>query len=151
MSQVGSPVISTMPNTSFHTSLDPGTGEIWATAPDNGAADVDRAVQAAQTAFKSYRKLTPRVRSRCLQKWSTLIDENKDDLAKIITFETGKPIADAVFELDYSASVAAWFAGEADRVQGTCFDSAVPGKKAVTIKQPIGVVAALVPWNLPVA
>ncbi|KAH8895603.1 aldehyde dehydrogenase [Thozetella sp. PMI_491] len=130
---------------------DPGTGEDWATAPDNDAGDVEGAVRAAHQAFLSYGKATPRMRSQCLVKWSALIQENKEDLAKIITFETGKPIADSIFELDYSINSAAWFSGEAERIQGTAFNTSVPGKKVITVKQPIGVAAALVPWNLPVA
>lgn len=91
------------------------------------------------------------VRSQRLQKWAALIQDHKPDLATIITYETGKPIADAMFELDYSVNAISWFAGEAMRIQGTAFDSVVPGKKALTIKQPIGVAVGLIPWNLPVA
>ncbi|KKY23034.1 putative succinate-semialdehyde dehydrogenase [Phaeomoniella chlamydospora] len=130
---------------------DPGTGEIWASAPDSDAKDVAAAVQSANEAFITYRKISPRVHAQCLLKWSTLIREHKDDLAKIITYETGKPLADSKFEIDYAVNSAWWFSGEAERIQGTLYDSAVPGKKVLTIKQPIGVVAALVPWNLPVA
>ncbi|KAF7554914.1 hypothetical protein G7Z17_g2532 [Cylindrodendrum hubeiense] len=118
---------------------------------DNDANDVEAAVQAAHNAFLSYRKISPRVRARCLLSWGTLIQENKDDLAKIITHETGKPIAEALSELEYALNSTWWFAGEADRIQGTLFDSSTPGKKVLTIKQPIGVVAALVPWNFPIA
>lgn len=84
-------------------------------------------------------------------KWSMLIEEHKNDLATIITHETGKTISDSLFELNYSINSARWFAGEAERIQGTAFDSSVPGRKILTIKKPIGVVVALVPWNLPVA
>ncbi|RAO67304.1 uncharacterized protein BHQ10_003316 [Talaromyces amestolkiae] len=131
--------------------LDPGTGDVWATAPDNDAKDIDAFVQAAHTAFLAYRKSSPLVRSQRLQKWAALIQDHKPDLATIITYETGKPIADAMFELDYSVNAISWFAGEAMRIQGTAFDSVVPGKKALTIKQPIGVAVGLIPWNLPVA
>lgn len=130
---------------------DPGTGDVWATAPDNDATDIDIFVQAAHTAFLSYRKTSPLVRSQHLQKWATLIQEHKSDLAAIITYETGKPTADAMFELDYSVNAISWFAGETMRIQGSAFDSVVPGKKALTIKQPIGVAVGLIPWNLPVA
>ncbi|KAH7176891.1 aldehyde dehydrogenase domain-containing protein [Dactylonectria macrodidyma] len=131
--------------------IDPGTGKSWASAPDSDAKDVDAAVQAAHNAFLSYRKISPRIRSRCLAKWGDLIKENKDDLAKIVTYETGKPIAESLAELDYALNSTWWFAGEADRIQGTMFDSSTPGKKVLTIKQPIGVVTALVPWNFPIA
>ncbi|KAH7006979.1 aldehyde dehydrogenase domain-containing protein [Ilyonectria destructans] len=130
---------------------DPGTGGNWASAPDNDANDVEATVQAAHKAFLFYRKISPRVRSRCLLNWGTLIQENKDDLAKIVTYETGKPIAESLAELDYALNSTWWFAGEADRIQGTLFDSSTPGKKVMTLKQPIGVVTALVPWNFPIA
>ena len=112
---------------------------------------MNAAVEAAQRAFVTYSKISPRVRSRYLHKWAALIQENKNDLAKIITYENGKPLAESLAELDYAYNAAWWFAGEADRIQGTVFDSSTPSKKVMTIKQPIGVVAALVPWNFPVA
>lgn len=108
-------------------------------------------MQAAHKTFVTYSRSSPRARSQSLLKWSALIQEHKDDLAKIITYETGKPTSESLFELDYAISSVAWFAGEAERIQGTVFDSATPGKKVLTIKQPIGVVAALVPWNFPIA
>jgi acyl-CoA reductase-like NAD-dependent aldehyde dehydrogenase len=86
-----------------------------------------------------------------LLNWHLLLKEHKSDIAKIITYETGKPLNESAGELDYAISSTWWFAGEADRIQGTFFDSSMPGKKVLTIKQPIGVVAALVPWNFPVA
>ncbi|KAI0485347.1 aldehyde dehydrogenase domain-containing protein [Xylariaceae sp. FL0804] len=131
--------------------IDPGTGREWASVPDNDASDVESAVSATHQAFVTYSKISPRTRSRCLARWSLLIEEHKEDLAKIVTFETGKTLSDSLSELDYCINAAHWFAGEADRIQGTAFDSALPGKKGLTIKQPIGVVAALVPWNFPVA
>lgn len=109
------------------------------------------AVDAAQTAFRTYSKISPRVRSQLLLRWSNLIQEHKQDLATLITYETGKPIVESLGELDYAISSSYWFAGEADRIQGTCFNSSIPGKKVLTMKQPIGVVAALVPWNFPIA
>ncbi|KAJ9137078.1 Succinate-semialdehyde dehydrogenase [Pleurostoma richardsiae] len=130
---------------------DPGTGHDWASVPDNEAIDVDAAVRAAHAAFLGYGKVASRIRSQCLLRWSMLIQENKEDLAKIITYETGKPITDSIFELDYAANSACWFAGEAERIHGTAFNASTLGKKVFTIKQPIGVVVALVPWNLPVA
>jgi succinate-semialdehyde dehydrogenase / glutarate-semialdehyde dehydrogenase len=130
---------------------DPGTGKDWASAPDSEVIDVNCAVHAAHEAFAIYSRFSPRIRSQLLLKWSTLIKENKEDLAKIITYETGKPLAESLFELDYAINSSYWFAGEADRIQGTVFDSSTPGKKVLTIKQPIGVVVALVPWNFPVS
>jgi len=131
--------------------IDPGTGKVWATAPDNDASDVDAAVTAAHTSFQSYRKVVPRQRAKWLLKWDELIRENKEDLATILTYETGKPLAEARGEIDYSLGFTFWFAGEAERIAGTVQSAALPGRRIFTIKQPIGVAAALVPWNFPVA
>jgi succinate-semialdehyde dehydrogenase len=84
-------------------------------------------------------------------KWHTLIVEARDDLAKILTHETGKPLVESYAELDYSTGFTWWFSGEADRIQGTVFSPSMPGRRVFTVKQPIGVVAALVPWNFPIA
>ncbi|KKY26598.1 putative succinate-semialdehyde dehydrogenase [Diplodia seriata] len=86
-----------------------------------------------------------------LFKWDSLIRENRDDLATLLTYETGKPLAEAYGELDYSTGFTWWFAGEAERIQGTVFTPALPNRRVFTIKQPIGVAAALVPWNFPIA
>ncbi|CAK7212801.1 hypothetical protein SEUCBS140593_001630 [Sporothrix eucalyptigena] len=133
------------------TVTDPGTGKDWATAADAAAEDVDAAVTAATRAFTFYRSVGGRRRAQILTAWSGLIDAHRDDLATLLIYETGKPRADALFEIDYAVAAARWFAGEAERVQGAAFDALLPNKKIVTIKQPIGVVAALVPWNLPLA
>ncbi|TGO90112.1 hypothetical protein BPOR_0078g00020 [Botrytis porri] len=131
--------------------LDPGTGQVWASAPDNDASDVDAAVQAAHTAFQSFKKVNPRTRAQWLLKWDSLIKENKEDLAKIVTYETGKPIAESLGEIDYALGFTWWFAGEAERISGTIQTPAAPGRRVFTIKQPVGVAAALVPWNFPIA
>lgn len=115
------------------------------------AEDVDAAVEAAGAAFATFRTLTPLARSMLLQKWDALIREHKEDLARILVYETGKPLAEARGEIDYAAGFTRWFAGEAERIQGTTYPAALPGRRIFTIKQPIGVVAALVPWNFPVA
>jgi succinate-semialdehyde dehydrogenase/glutarate-semialdehyde dehydrogenase len=113
--------------------------------------DVDDAVQAAHQAFKTYRTLTPRQRGDLLFKWDSLIRENEDDIAKILVYETGKPLAEAYGEIQYATSFTRWFAAEAERIQGTVFQPAVAGRRIFTVKQPIGVAAALVPWNFPIA
>lgn len=115
------------------------------------AEDVDDAVQAAHQAFKSYRTLTPRQRGDLLFKWDSLIRENEDDIAKVLVYETGKPLAEAYGEIQYATSFTRWFAAEAERIQGTVFQPAVAGRRIFTVKQPIGVAAALVPWNFPIA
>lgn len=131
--------------------VDPGSGKVWASAPDNDANDVDAAVKAAHTAFESYKKVNPRTRAQWLLKWDSLIRENRDDLAHIVTYETGKPLFEAQGELDYSLGFTWWFAGEAERITGTVNTPSAPGRRVFTIKQPIGVAAALVPWNFPIA
>ncbi|KAI0903646.1 aldehyde dehydrogenase [Ustulina deusta] len=131
--------------------IDPGTGQTFATCPDMGAEDVDGAVQAAAAAFATYRTYTPLARSMLLAKWDALIRENKEDIARILVHETGKPLVEARGEIDYAAGFTRWFAGEAERIQGATYPAALPGRRIFTIKQPIGVVAALVPWNFPVA
>jgi succinate-semialdehyde dehydrogenase/glutarate-semialdehyde dehydrogenase len=130
---------------------DPGNGNVWASAPDNKAEDVDAAVQAAHAAFQNYKKVNPRTRAQWLLKWENLVRENRDDIAKIVTYETGKPIAESQGELEYSLGFLWWFSGEAERIFGTVSRPSVPGRRVFTISQPIGVAAALVPWNFPVA
>ncbi|KAI1386793.1 aldehyde dehydrogenase [Hypoxylon trugodes] len=131
--------------------IDPGTDRKFASCPDMAAEDVDDAVKAAQAAFQTYRTFTPRARSELLTKFYNLIQEHKDDIATILVYETGKPLAEAYGEIDYASSFLRWFAGEAERVQGTTFAAALPGRRVFTIKQPLGVTAALVPWNFPIA
>lgn len=86
-----------------------------------------------------------------LYKWDSLIRENKEDIATILVYETGKPRAEAYGEIDYSTGFTWWFAGEAERIQGSVFTPALPDRRIFTIKQPIGATAALVPWNFPIA
>ncbi|KHN98729.1 succinate-semialdehyde dehydrogenase [Metarhizium album ARSEF 1941] len=131
--------------------IDPGTGRPWTSCPDCGSEDVDAAVQSSRRAFLEYSKWTPRKRAQTMSRWHQLIVAAREDLAKILVHETGKPLAEAYGEVDYAASFAWWFVGEAERAHGSSIVSAVPGRRAITIKQPIGVAAALVPWNFPVA
>lgn len=131
--------------------IDPGNGKVWATAPDSDPQDTDAAVKAAHEAFQSYRKVNPKIRAQRLLKWDALIRENRDDLAKIVTYETGKPIAESQGEMDYALGFTWWFAGEAERVQGTVQTPSAPNRRVFTVKQPIGVAVALVPWNFPIA
>ncbi|KAH8647808.1 aldehyde dehydrogenase domain-containing protein [Xylariales sp. PMI_506] len=130
---------------------DPGSGKVWATCPDCTAEDVEPAVRSSYDAFQIYSKYTPRRRAQLISAWHQLIVAARDDLARILVHETGKPLAEACGELDYATSFTWWFAGEADRIQGSTITSAIPGRRSVVIKQPIGIAAALVPWNFPVA
>ena len=130
---------------------DPGTDLAWASCPTNTSEDVPQAVEAAQEAFEKYKKVNPRQRAQWLLEWDRLIRVAKPDLAKIITHETGKPLAESNGELDYASGFVWWFAGEAERIHGGISVPAVPNGRVFTIKQPIGVAVALVPWNFPVA
>ncbi|KPM36032.1 Succinate-semialdehyde dehydrogenase [NADP(+)] [Neonectria ditissima] len=131
--------------------VDPGTGQPWASCPDNGPGDVDAAIQSSHRAFQVYRKLTPRKRAQLLLAWHNLITAARDDLAAILTHETGKPLAEAYGELDYSLGFTWWFAGEAERIQGAISTPSAPNRRVLVVKQPLGVAVALVPWNFPVA
>ncbi|PGH12657.1 hypothetical protein AJ79_04155 [Helicocarpus griseus UAMH5409] len=131
--------------------LDPGTGLPWASCPNNSATDVPKAVEAAHAAFEQYKKVNPRTRAQLLLKWDALIREARSDLAKILTHETGKPIAESYGEIDYALGFTWWFAGEAERIQGGIAVPSAPNRRVFTIKQPIGVAVALVPWNFPIA
>lgn len=115
------------------------------------SGDVDAAVQTAYTAFLKYRIVNPRKRADLLTAWDTLIRDNRVDLATILVYETGKPLAEALGEIDYAATFTRWFAGEAERVSGSVFTAATPNRRVMTVKQPLGVAAALVPWNFPIA
>ncbi|KAM0331260.1 hypothetical protein ACHAQA_002930 [Verticillium albo-atrum] len=131
--------------------LDPGTGNPWATCPDSTRDDVEPAIQSAYAAFQTYSKYTPRKRAQLLLAWHQLIVAAREDLARILVHETGKPMAEALGEIDYATTFTWWFVGEADRAHGSALTSAIPGRRAVVVKQPIGVAAALVPWNFPIA
>ena len=133
------------------TSIDPGSDTAFASCPDNTAEDVDAAITTSHKAWLEYGKLNPRKRAQLLLAWHNLITEAKDDLAKILTYETGKPLAESYGELDYSLGFTWWFAGEAERITGTISIPAAPNRRTFIIKQPIGVSVALVPWNFPIA
>ncbi|KAF4447266.1 Succinate-semialdehyde dehydrogenase, partial [Fusarium albosuccineum] len=132
--------------------IDPGTGKPWGSCPDCTASDVEPAVASCYAAFQSYSKTTPRRRAQLLMKWHEVILAAREDLARILVHETGKPLAEARGEIDYALTFVWWFSGEADRgAHGTTLSCAIPGRRALTVKQPVGVAAALVPWNFPIA
>lgn len=130
---------------------DPGSGQCFTSCPDLGEEDVDAVVRSSQKAFEEYRLLNPRIRAELLLKWHHLIRESRDDIATILTYETGKPLSEAFGEIDYASGFTWWFAGEAERIRGDISTPAAPGRRVLVIKQPIGVCAALVPWNFPIA
>ncbi|KAH7016887.1 succinate-semialdehyde dehydrogenase [Ilyonectria destructans] len=130
---------------------DPGTGKVFASCPINKTHDVDEFVETSHDAFLEYRNANPRQRAKMLLKWHELITNAREDIAKLVVYETGKPMAEALGEVDYALGFAWWFAGEAERVRGSIAIPSAPDRRTFVIKQPIGVSIALVPWNFPVA
>ncbi|KAL7905187.1 Aldehyde/histidinol dehydrogenase [Trichoderma velutinum] len=130
---------------------DPGSKKIFATCPANELGDVNKYVESSHIAFQSYRHMNPRERAKILLKWHELITANREDIGKIVVYETGKPITEALGEVDYALGFAWWFAGEAERIRGSVAIPSVSNRRTIIIKQPIGVSVALVPWNFPVA
>lgn len=130
---------------------DPATGKLIGTCPEFDAKDTAKAVEAAQAAFASFRTQTGRQRSKLLRRWYDLVNENAEDLAALITWENGKPIADAKGEVAYAANFFEWFSEEAPRIYGETIPATVPGNRVITIKEPVGVCGLITPWNFPAA
>jgi succinate-semialdehyde dehydrogenase/glutarate-semialdehyde dehydrogenase len=133
------------------TVLDPATGQLLAEVPRCGAAETRRAIAAADAAWPAWRALTAKQRGQLLLAWYRLILDNADDLAQLITAEGGKPLAEARGEVNYGASFVEWFAEEGKRTYGENIPSPTGDKRLLVIKQPIGVCAAITPWNFPLA
>lgn len=131
--------------------VNPATGETIAMVANMGREDALLAVQAAHEALPKWRAATPRERCNRLRAWFELILANADALAGLMTSEQGKPLAEAKGEVIYGASFVEWFAEEAKRVYGDVIPSPTPGRKLFVMKEPIGVAAAITPWNFPLA
>ncbi len=129
--------------------INPFNGEVLASVPDLGAGETRRAIEAAEEAFKLWRTKTAGDRANILRRWYELQIENIDDLATLLTLEQGKPLAEAKGEIRYGASFVEWFAEEARRTYGDVIPGHAPDKRIMAIKQPVGVVAAITPWNFP--
>ncbi len=127
----------------------PATGEIIGHVPKLGAAETRAAIEAAQAAQQQWASRTAKDRSAILRKWFDLMIANKDDLGRILTLEQGKPLTEATGEIVYGASFIEWFAEEGRRVYGDLIPGHQPDKRIMVMKQPIGVVAAITPWNFP--
>jgi succinate-semialdehyde dehydrogenase/glutarate-semialdehyde dehydrogenase len=127
----------------------PATGEVLGTIPKLGADETRRAIEAAERAWPKWRSLIAKERANILRKWFNLMIENQADLARLMTLEQGKPLAESMGEIVYGASFVEWFAEEAKRIYGDTIPQHQPDKRIVVIKQPIGVVAAITPWNFP--
>lgn len=129
----------------------PSTLEKIADVPNLGTSETTAAIDAADQALPAWRSLTAKERSTRLRAWYDLIMANQEDLARLMTSEQGKPLAEARGEVAYGASFIEWFAEEAKRVYGDVIPAHGADKRIVTLKQPIGVVAAITPWNFPIA
>jgi succinate-semialdehyde dehydrogenase/glutarate-semialdehyde dehydrogenase len=129
----------------------PADNSVIGTMPKFGRNETRRAIEAANKAYPAWRALTGKERAALLRKWFDLIVANADDLAAIMTTEQGKPLAEAKGEVVYSASFIEWFGEEAKRVYGDTIPQNVKGRRIVVTKEPIGVVAAITPWNFPSA
>ena len=129
----------------------PATGEVIGTVPDMGEAETLRAIDAADKAWPAWRKKTAKERAAILRKWNDLMLENAEDLARLMTLEQGKPLAEARGEVGYAASFIEWFAEEGKRAYGDTIPTHNPGARILVTKEPIGVTAAITPWNFPAA
>jgi succinate-semialdehyde dehydrogenase / glutarate-semialdehyde dehydrogenase len=130
---------------------DPATGEVITQVPDSGPADARAATDAAARAFPAWRDTLPKDRAAVLHRWHALIVENADALGRLIALEQGKPFAEGRGEVMYGASYVAWFADEATRIYGDIIPQQQRGKRMSAVKEPVGIVAAITPWNFPLA
>lgn len=137
--------------TSGYLIVDPASGKLIGTCPEFNASDAEKAIQAASEAFPKFRTTLGRERARMLRRWYQLMVDNADDLATLITWENGKPFADAKGEVNYAAGFFEWFSEEAPRVYGDTIPASVPGNRIMTLKQPVGVCGIITPWNFPAA
>lgn len=129
----------------------PSTGELVGRVPKAGRKETVEAIESAENAFRAWAARPAVERAKVVKRWYDLIVENADDLALILTAEQGKPLAEAKGEILYGAAFFEWFAEEAKRVYGEVLPAAQPGQRLVVLRQPIGVCAAITPWNFPMA
>ncbi|WP_394646921.1 NAD-dependent succinate-semialdehyde dehydrogenase [uncultured Sphingomonas sp.] len=130
---------------------DPATGATIGTIPAGGAADAEAAIAAASRALPAWRRRTADDRANLLEAWHALILANADALARIMTAEQGKPLAEATGEIGYAASFVKWFAAEGRRVSGHTIPAPTPDRRILALREPVGVCAAITPWNFPAA
>jgi succinate-semialdehyde dehydrogenase/glutarate-semialdehyde dehydrogenase len=136
--------------TSFQVT-NPATGEVLGQVPDMGAAETRRAIEAAKAAWPGWRHKTAKERANLLRKWHDLMMANLDDLARLMTAEQGKPLAESKGEIGYAASFIEWFAEEGKRVYGDTIPSPWNDRRLIVVKEPVGVCCAITPWNFPAA
>jgi len=130
---------------------DPATGAVITAVPDSNAADARAAVDAAQAAFPAWRKTPAKQRAQILKRWNDLVLAHQEDLGRLISREQGKPLTEGRGEVAYAASYIEWFAEEATRANGEVIPAPVPGRRMYALREPVGVVAAITPWNFPAA
>ena len=130
---------------------DPASGEVLAALPDCGVAETRTAIEAARDAWPAWRALPAKERAAILKRWRDLMMAAQDDLALIMTREQGKPLTEARGEIAYAASFLEWFADEGKRIYGDTIPHHLPGRRILVVKEPIGVTAAITPWNFPSA
>ncbi len=148
--QVGGEWIASTPH-GHYTLRNPADDSVLVELPRFKEAETDVAIEVAHAAFLSWRKVTAKERSDVLRRWYELMLAHRDDLATLITLEEGKPLAEAKVEIDYAASFLQWFSEEAKRVRGDVIPAPKDGQRIVVLKEPIGVCAAITPWNFPAA
>jgi succinate-semialdehyde dehydrogenase/glutarate-semialdehyde dehydrogenase len=129
----------------------PATGEVVGSVPRLGRAETRQAIDAASRAFPAWRRKTAKERAAVMRRWFDLMLANQDDLARLMTTEQGKPLAESKGEVAYAASFLEWFGEEAKRVYGDTIPQQQPDKRLLVVKEPIGVVACITPWNFPLA
>ena len=129
----------------------PATGEIIGTVPKLGRVETKRAIDAASRAFPAWRRKTARERAAVMRRWFELMLASQDDLARLMTIEQGKPLTESKGEVVYAASFLEWFGEEAKRAYGDTIPHQQPDKRLLVVKEPIGVVACITPWNFPLA
>lgn len=129
--------------------INPANGQTLAQVPALGASETRRAIAAAEASFQTWREVPPAERARVLEAWHQAILDNQDDLAVIMSAEQGKPLAEAKGEIGYGASFVKWFAEEARRIYGDTIPAPTTDRRILVLKQPVGVVAAITPWNFP--
>ncbi|AWX89179.1 succinate-semialdehyde dehydrogenase I [Klebsiella quasipneumoniae] len=139
------------PNGDVIAVTNPANGEQLGSVPKMGADETRQAIEAANRALPAWRALTAKERANILRRWFDLMLENQDDLARLMTLEQGKPLAEAKGEISYAASFIEWFAEEGKRIYGDTIPGHQADKRLLVIKQPIGVTAAITPWNFPAA
>ena len=129
----------------------PATGAVITSVPDSGAAQALAALNAAHVAFPTWRKVPAKQRAAIIKRWNDLVLAHLDDLGALISLEQGKPLAEGKGEVAYAASYIEWFGEEATRMNGEVIPAPVPGRRMFALKEPVGVVAAITPWNFPAA